>query len=242
MTETPDVTLDDSAPREGMVQEDAVRGSPQTGYRFSRRVVVLSEPDSAAATGIRSLQTHLMAGHLRDGRRGMAICSPDRHAGCTTVAVNLAVACAQAGIKTLLIDANLCHPGVAQFIRPPAPTGGLCQMLTSDLDVPADEIHRQVLPNLSLLYAGSGMTGFMDLIATRDFKRLFDDCMRDYEFTIVDTPSGASTTDTRRVALAMRYALLIGRRDQTLMSAMKKLIEELSTDRVRFVGTFMTDI
>ncbi|ODP36467.1 CpsD/CapB family tyrosine-protein kinase [Sphingomonas turrisvirgatae] len=219
----------------------AAATTPAPDYRFSRRIVTLSRPDSPEAEGIRSLHTHLMAGHVRDGRRGLAICSPGVGAGCTTVSVNLAVAFAQAGINTLLVDANLHQPGVEQMIQPFTPATGLQQLLTSDSEMQTDEVRHEILPNLSVLYAGGQDARASQLIATRQFKQVIDDCMRDFEFTIVDTPAHGGSTDARRVALSVRYALIVARRNVTYLSEVKDFIEQLETDRIRLVGSFLTD-
>src|ERR1700748_150683 len=67
-------------------------------------VVLLSNPTGAAAEAIRALRTHLMAQHVGEGRRALAVCGASHHVGRTFMAVNLAVALAQIGLKTLLID------------------------------------------------------------------------------------------------------------------------------------------
>ncbi|WP_144036166.1 CpsD/CapB family tyrosine-protein kinase [Sphingomonas jeddahensis] len=210
-------------------------------YVYSRRIACLSDPADAAAASYRSLQTHLMAGHVRDGRRGLALCAPHRETGCTTVAVNLAVAFAQAGINTLLVDANLHRPAVLDFIRPSSPAGGLAQMLAAGPDRRIDEVRRQVRPNLSILYAGGAPAKAHDLIANRWFKQIIDDCMRSYEFTIVDTPALCDGTDARHIAMSVRYGLVIARRDVTLLSGVRTAIDELSSDRVRLIGSFLAD-
>ena len=123
--------------------EPPVRGT--FDYSFSRRIACLSEPAGVAARGYRALQTHLLAGHVRDGRRGLAVCAPTPACGCTSVAVNLAVAFAQAGINTLLIDANLHRPAVQDFIRPEQPARGLVQMLSVGAEQRSDEIRREAV-------------------------------------------------------------------------------------------------
>lgn len=212
-----------------------------TKFRFSRHVVSLSKPESPDAKSIRSLHTHLMARHVRDGRRGLAICSPTSGVGCTMVAVNLAVAFAQAGLNTLLIDANLHDPGVEEYILPERPQTGLWQMLLAGADARNDEIRRDVMPNLSVLFAGGSGSRASELIANRHFKEVVDDCMRDFEFTIVDTPAHGGTADARRIAMNVRYALIVARRNMSYLSPIKEFIEELSADRVRLVGTFLSD-
>jgi protein-tyrosine kinase len=210
-------------------------------YAYSRRIACLADPAGAAAAAYRSLQTHLLAGHVRDGRRGLALCAPAPKTGCTTVAVNLAVAFAQAGINTLLVDANLHRPAVHDFIRPSEPALGLAQMLTADLDRRTDEIRRNIRPNLSVLYAGGVPARAHDLIANRRFKQIMDDCMRAFEFTIVDTSALRGSTDARHIAMGVRYGLLIARRNVTLLSDIRSAIDDLSNDRIRLVGSFLAD-
>lgn len=223
----------------------AAQGGDEAGdsfdYIYSRRIACLSDPAGAAAASYRSLQTHLLAGHVRDGRRGLALCAPQRETGCTTVAVNLAVAFAQAGINTLLVDANLHRPAVHDFIRPSSAAAGLADMLASGPDRRIDEVRRQVRPNLSILYAGGAPARARDLIANRWFKQIIDDCMRSYEFTIIDTPALGDSTDARHIAMSVRYGLIVARRDVTLVADVRHAVEALSGDRVRLVGSFLAD-
>lgn len=234
----------EAALREAAVALAAETDSPTDAfdYAYSRRIACLSDPASAAAASYRSLQTHLLAGHVRDGRRGLALCAPRRETGCTTIAVNLAVAFAQAGINTLLVDANLHRPAVHDFIRPSSPAGGLAQMLAAGPDRRIDEVRRQVRPNLSILYAGGAPAKAHDLIANRWFKQIIDDCMRSYEFTIVDTPALCDGTDARHIAMSVRYGMVIARRGATLVAEVHDAVDELSSDRVRLIGSFLADL
>ncbi|WP_456264033.1 nucleotide-binding protein, partial [Bacillus pumilus] len=47
---------------------------------------------------------------LSQGRKRLAISSPDQNEGKSTLVANLAVAAAQAGVRTVLIDANVSSP------------------------------------------------------------------------------------------------------------------------------------
>lgn len=215
-------------------------GARQASFAFSRRLVCLSAPNGATAASYRSLQTHLLARHVGAGRRALAVCSPQPATGCTTVAVNLAVACAQAGINTLLVDANLVRPAVHQFIRPAdGGTAGLAQMLLADPANQVDAICRNVLPNLAVLFAGGLPPS--DLVVQRRFKEVVDHCMRSFDFTIVDTPPASDGAHARHVAMAVRYAMMVVRRDVTFLADMKKTTAELTNDRVSLLGSFLTD-
>lgn len=213
----------------------------EAAYHFSRRIVCLSDPEGDATESIRSLRAHLLAGHVRDGRRSLAVCAPTAGVGATFVAVNLAVAFSQSGLNTLLVDANLDDPGVHKYIQPQTNTGGLIRMLTEAEDATTDEVRREVLPNLSILYSGDKSRRSSELLASRQFKTILDDCMRDFDLTIVDAPTEHGYADTRRVATTARHALIIARRDKTFLSQIRELADHLTGDRVKTVGTFLTD-
>ncbi|MGD9812245.1 MAG: CpsD/CapB family tyrosine-protein kinase [Sphingobium sp.] len=226
---------------DGETLDGLVGMAPRAGFRFSRRLFLLSDPGSAQAESISDLRAHLLAQHVRNGRRSLAFCSPAEGVGSTYLAVNLAVAFAQAGISTLLIDANMHDPGVQKYIRPKEEPAGLRQCLTgSDLGH-GNAIYDDVLQNLSVLYAGGVADNAQELLATRHFKSLMDNCMRDYEMTIVDSPPGLNAADGLRIATVVGYALVVARRNETLVNDIRMLMDGLLADRVRIVGTFLND-
>ena len=161
--------------------------------------------------------------------------------GSTYVAVNLAAAFAQAGISTLLVDGNMRDPGLERYIQPQTEPQGLSQCLAEPEIQLADVVQDEALPNLSLLYAGGVTENAQGLLANRTLTALFDACMRDYEFTIVDTPPSNSSADCRRIAMAVRYAMIVARRNDSYMSDIKTLADELQTDRATVIGSFLND-
>ncbi len=79
----------------------------------TRALVTLSSQASETAEAIRGLRTHIMARHVREGHRALAICAASEGVGCSFVAANLAVSLSQIGVNTLLIDANMRKPSIA---------------------------------------------------------------------------------------------------------------------------------
>ncbi len=105
MTTTPRLVAASLAPP---VEVDA--GAARPAYALSPTLVVNSAPSGGSAEAIRALRTHLMAQHLQEGRRALAVCAASRGVGCSFVAANLALALSQIGVKTLLVDADLRAP------------------------------------------------------------------------------------------------------------------------------------
>lgn len=207
----------------------------------SSDVVVLSESRPLEAEAIRTIRTHVTARHIKGGRRGLALCAPTTGAGCTFVAVNLAVALAQVGLSTLLVDANLRAPGVQDYIRPPPNTIGVKQILQADGPTSQNFVHNDVLPGLSIIYAGGAEEHAQELLGAGVFKGLVDDCLRDYDITIFDTAPSNDYADARRVNTLVGYAMIVVRSDVTLTSDVKALAAQMWEDGVELVGTVLNE-
>jgi capsular exopolysaccharide synthesis family protein len=209
---------------------------------FSSSLVTLSRPQDAPAEAIRALRTYIMTHHVQGGRRALAVCAASPGVGCTFTAANLAVALSQIGIKTLLIDGNLRAPGVEQLIQPPAPMDGLRQCLASYDANFNDCIDADVLPGLSVMYAGGASANPQELLAGHRFKDLMEFCLRDYEATIVDTPAANSCSDARRVSTVVGYSLLVARINKSYVDDLKTLTSQLQGDHARVVGTVLNEV
>lgn len=203
-------------------------------------VVMLSDPAGAPAEAIRALRTRIQSQHIQKGRRALAICGPAPEVGSTFIAVNLAVALAQIGIKTLLVDADLRNPTAhAYFPGVVEPSGGLAACLTAgDADV-ADFSVQEVLPNLDVLFAGGATAGAQELLSSDRFPDVVNTCLRDYAMTIVDTPPANGSADSRRISTVVGFSLIVARKNKTLVSDVHTLADQLMRERATVIGTVL---
>lgn len=214
----------------------------EPSYELSSDLVTLAEGRPSEAEAIRTIRTHMVARHIRDGRRGIAVCGPEPGVGCTFTAANLAVALAQAGISTLLIDADMRSPQVDVFIKPLVGTIGLKQCVEREDVSPPECIHNEVLPNLSIMYSGGKADNAQELLAGEAFRRTIERCLRDYEFTVIDTPPANAWADARRIASLVGYTLIVARSNVTLTSTVAQLADKLREDGARVVGTVLSEV
>lgn len=215
-----------------------VRSSGTTG---SNRIVVLSDPQGPRAEAIWALRTHLLAQHVKQGRRGLAICGPSRDVGCSFVAANLAVAMSQIGINTLLIDADLRSPGLQDLLPYPNMGGGLQGYLASSYQAPDEAIELDVLPNLSMIYAGAAAANPQDLLGGDRFKALMSYCLREFDLTIVDTPAANTSSDVRRIASLVGYGMIVARKNRSLVHDVRALVDELQGDQAGVIGSVLNE-
>jgi capsular exopolysaccharide synthesis family protein len=157
------------------------------------------------------------------------------------VAANLAVALSQIGVKTLLVDANLRNPRMDQLFQPSGAIAGLQQCLLSNEENFADFIQPDVLPDLSILFAGGAPNNAQELLAADRFAELMSVCSRDYDMTILDTPPANSCSDTHRISTVAGYSLVVVRKNTSLVGDVRTLIAQLESDRARVIGTVLTE-
>ena len=208
-------------------------------FGFAPSLVMVTDSTCGQADAIRALRTHIMAQHINLGRRALAVCAPNVDVGCSFVAANLAVSLSQIGVKTLLIDGDLRSPALDRMIRRSDGNTGLTECLQS-LGAPfASNIVSDVLPNLSLLYAGGTFANTQELLGGERFKALMNYCLREYDVTIVDTPPANTSTDARRIGSVVGYALIVTAKDKTLVKDMKTLAGELRSDGCMPVGSVL---
>lgn len=211
-------------------------------YELSPDLVTLTEGRPSEAEAIRTIRTHIMARHLEDGRRGLAVCAPTPGVGSSFTAVNLAVALSQAGVSTLLIDGDMRTPHLESYFRPSKPPRGLKQCLSEEDIRPSEVMHHDVLPNLSLIYAGGVEERAQELLATDSFRSLIERCLRDFEFTIIDTPAAKDVADSMRIASVIGYAIVVARANTTRAADLTDLVKQLKEDGAAVIGTVLNEI
>ncbi len=206
---------------------------------LSRDIVAQFQPDTVRAESIRAIRTYLIAQHLHEGRRALAVCAASEGVGCTFVAANLAYVLAQAGVNTLLIDGDLRDPAVDRMYVPAERHAGLSQCLAVRDDNFGDYITPGVAPNLSILYSGGMAEHPQELLAGAHFKALMDFCLREYDFTIIDTPPANICADGRRICTVAGYAVIVAAKDRTFAEDVKTLASQIEGDHARVVGTIL---
>jgi len=202
---------------------------------------VLADPRGAAAEAIRALRTHIMAQHVQAGRRGLTICAASEDVGCTFIATNLAIAMSQAGLNTLLVDGNLREPAIHRLLPTESDSGGLTACLEEPGSFIADYIQPDVLPNLSVMYAGGPAPNAQELLSRDWFEVVMRACLRDFDITIIDTPPANSCADGERISTIVGYSLVVARRNKSMVRDVKLLIDQLRIDHATVIGTVLNN-
>ncbi len=191
------------------------------------------------AEAVRALRTRLSAQHLREGRRSLAVCAAAVESGCTYIALNLAVAMAQAGVRVALVDANLRDPMVADLCGLPLEMPGLAEYLASDTMGMAEIVDAGLMPNLAVIGAGEVPANPQELLSGARFRGLVDQLLREYDLTIFDTAPANVCSDGQKVATMAGFSLIVSRKHKTYVEDVKTLAKQLRADRSVVVGSIL---
>jgi capsular exopolysaccharide synthesis family protein len=209
--------------------------------RVSSEIVMLTEHNGMRAEAIRALRTRIVAQHVREGRRALVLCAPHAESGCTFVAANLAVALAQIGAKTLLVDADLRTPRIGEMFELDGSQPGLSDYL-ADNSLRLDEVlYPDILPLLSVVPAGRAAANPQELLSSSRFKYFVDILMREYDVTIFDTTPANICADAQRVSTVAGYSLIVSRQHNTYVGDVSTLAKQLVADRAVVIGSVLNE-
>lgn len=211
----------------------------QSGYSVSEEIVVLQPAARGADNGVRELATQILTQQIEIGRRGIALCGAHAGAGVTFTAANLAAALAELGVSTLLIEANLRAPRLRELIVPPQEVMGLTEYLQAERPDRAKLFQWGVLDNLALVYAGAATPNATELLSSGAFKDLVQSSLRDFVYTIVDTPPANSSSDARIISAAVGYSMIVARPGATYVDDVAALSQQLREDGSVIVGALL---
>lgn len=221
---------------------------------------VVQRPDGELAEAARALRTtvHLNAAGVQ--LRKLVITSPSPGDGKSFVAVNLAMAYARAGYKTVLVSSDLRRPSLERILSVEQTASGLAALLASpspgsrsvlgldsgatasDGPVREDVVVPCVVPNLLFLPTGPIPPNPAELLAGEAMADLLDALGSSSDMVILDSPSILGVTDALILGSLADGVLVVAADGQTAMPALRRSLAALSTPRVRIVGVVVNKV
>lgn len=198
--------------------------------------VVDHHPTHPVAEAVRALRSELVLLMERDAQANtIAVTSPDRGDGKSFIAANLAIAFSQAGIRTLLIEADLRDPQLAARFGSSRREGlssylaGLCEQPRV---MTLDEAGM-----LSILPAGPRPPNPQELLCNPRFPHMVAQIREQYDVTIIDTPAASVGSDAQIIAARAGTALIVGRWTSTSLDGLASWTSRLTDAGVKIAGS-----
>jgi protein-tyrosine kinase len=240
------IRFGEAAVQLGLLTPDDIDGALARQFRFpivsvgdegfAKAVVAAYDPLNHVVDQMRALRSQLMFHWLNDAERKiLAITSPGRGEGRSWLAANLAVALAQIGKRTLLIDADMRNPFQHRLFNIDN-SSGLSALLTGRAAPTA--VHR-VHPALRLHVVPAGVVppNPEELLARPLFASILDRLGARFEVVLLDTPAAMPTSDAQLIAANAGNALMLARGDHTRRANLMTVMAALKQARVNVVGS-----
>jgi succinoglycan biosynthesis transport protein ExoP len=213
-----------------------VASVPPIAGEFSavaRGQVVKLDARSAVAEAYRSIRTALHLGSNLVGKTLLFV-SPSAGEGKSTTASNVALAFAQAGERTLLVDCDLREP-VQHLIFEVDASIGLSDVVCGSARL-GDAIRPTDMPGLFLLPCGPIPTHPSELLSSKRFARVMLALGKSFDRIIIDAPPLANVTDGCILAAAADVTLLVLRMGHTFREPAIFALDELDRAGANVLG------
>lgn len=207
---------------------------PFEAAAVQRPLVSEHDAHSGRAEAFRHLRTNLQFVDVDRPVKVIVVTSAVPDEGKSTTAVNLALAFAEAGRRTLLIEADLRRPRVSEYLGLESAVG-LSNVLAGQLDIET-AVQRWGPHDLRVVASGMIPPNPSELLGSRAMSMVFAQIRDDYEIVIIDTPPMLPVTDAAVVAARADGAVMVTRAGKTSQAQVKAALANLRAVEARVLG------
>jgi len=207
----------------------------------SEEIVAAYDPFCPQAEVLRGLRSELSLRWFdRDGAsRALAVLSGTRGEGRSYLAANLAVAFAQLGASTLLIDADLRNPRQHRLFGLEE-RAGLSAVLSERAGT--ETVQRVAsLPRLSVLPAGTQPPNPLELLSRPVFGELLAHLATKVDVILLDSPAAAESADAQTIGVRAGAALIVVRKNSAHKWRVQGTFESVTQAKITVVGAVLND-
>jgi capsular exopolysaccharide synthesis family protein len=205
-----------------------------------RKRVLPEEPKSRLAEAFRTARINLQYLNVHSGRQVIGFTSSTSGEGKTFCAVNLATVIALSGKRTLILDADMRRPRLAETMNVQEGQG-LSTWLIGECTLD-DMIRRSDVTGLDLITAGPIPPNPLELVELDRMEELFKELRSRYDNIIVDaSPMGLVS----EYVILMRHVditLYLVRQRYTRRGALRLVNEMFNDKKVRSINLLLNDV
>jgi succinoglycan biosynthesis transport protein ExoP len=202
--------------------------------RHSSSSLFVGDPTMAAVEGsLRNLRTVLLGPALTSPTfQKITLTSLNPEDGKSTLAANLAVVIAEAGLHVLVVDADIQRPRQHEIFDLPNDRG-----LSTAVDV-RTVVHTMRLPKVSVVTAGPPPQRRSEVL--EQYMQVVPKLSELAEVVIIDSPPLSANADVELLAAMTDGAVLLVRSGSTSAERLRQTLKELDTVGVPVLGLVLT--
>lgn len=243
-----DSRFGDAAIKLGYVEEKDIKFAISNQFNFSylfpndERVdpclISAFVTEGPQVEAFKTLRTQLSLRWFEENK-SIVVCSPVSGCGSSYVSANLSVLFAQAGKRTLLIDANFRHPSQHLCFRHKNQYG-FSQILADNSDLSVIE-GIDGLNHLHVLFTGATPPNPAELLERHKFAREHKLLEDNFDVLIYDAPPINTYSDTQLLLSVVGGGLLIAKKEETQINDLKLAKQKIENVRAVPVGVVLNE-
>ena len=204
-------------------------------------LIAMSNSQSPAVESYRILRTNLQFAAVNHPLDALLITSPSPSEGKSLTVANLAIAMAQAGKKTVIVDADLHRPRQHKLFSLPNNVG-VTTALLSEHPEPDGLLQPTQIPNLFVLTSGPLPPNPAELLGSERMKELLQHLGEEAEMLILDSPPATVLSDAMILSTQSDGVLLVLDVGQTRRDAARRAVEGLQQVNARIIGVLLNRV
>lgn len=204
------------------------------GRSYSTSLIALLNPLSPVSETYRRLRTNIQFSRPDVDIQTIMLTSSGPGEGKTVTTTNLAITMAQAGRRTLYIDADLRRPTGHKLLGSPREPG-LVELLF-DKHPPDMRYFATGIDDLFVIPAGSSVPNPAELMGSNKMKELLKRMRDEFDYIIIDTPPILAVTDAVLLSTLSDAVAIVVSANETDGHALDRALETLKAVGAPFVG------
>lgn len=198
-------------------------------------------PRSSASESFRTLRAAISLAARADKMRVFGVTSSIPSEGKSLCASNFAIVTAQAGLRTILVDADLRRPSVHKAFQIHAPVG-LAAYLQGTTDRIEDIIHKSEAPNLDVMVCGPIPANPSELLETPRMDMLLAELRQRYDRVVLDCPPISAVSDPLVMGSKADGVLYVMKFKKIRREHARRSVQRLQDAGIQIVGVLLNDI
>jgi len=202
---------------------------------------VYLDSKSSWAEAYRTIRTAVFFGAPKCEAKTILVTSPAPSDGKTTLASNLAIAMAQAGQKTLILDADFRKPMQHNVFRINHEEMGLSSVLAGAIKL-HEAIQFTGIKGLDILTRGPDVPNPSEILNSSGFAKLLKILSNEYDRIIIDSPPVIPVTDAQIIAAICDITLMVLRAEKSTRKISRQARDGLLSVGAHMLGVVVNDV
>lgn len=221
------------------MENEVLNNSGAASAKSSRKKVsfnTASSKDYVTNEAYKTLRTNL----LFSGKdvKTVLVTSSNEDEGKSTISTELSKSLADAGKRTLFIDADMRK---SVILKNNDTVKGLSELLL-DMCAPDEVIYATQNENFDVLFSGHFPPNPVEILGGSKFKEVLEELKKEYDYIIIDTPPVGAVIDAAVIASNCDGAVLIVAYRKTNRKDAKEAKEQIEKSGCKVLGAVINEV